>query len=289
VKVLIIAGGGVFGIIPARLLADIDGGLRKVGVFGGTSIGGILSMMYASETHPLTVLGSFRQMMSSVFHRSFWSRLVPGPKYSPDALEAALQDTLPDKLSDLRGKVVIPSIDFTGGKPKVWDNISPQDLALEAWMVGRATSAAPTYFPPMDINGHAYIDGGLLENIPIVTTCCAIKDKLGIQFSEMDVFVIGTGHRETGKYTPHEVAGWGYLSWAKPLVEMLTEGNEMGSPFWAKELGLASFRMFDPVRLKHSWNMDNPKDGEKAEEEAVNHVAEFRELFNKWLVGEADE
>jgi predicted acylesterase/phospholipase RssA len=36
------------------------------------------------------------------------------------------------------------------------------------WEVARATSAAPVYFPPMQINGQKYFDGGLKRNNPIL-------------------------------------------------------------------------------------------------------------------------
>lgn len=284
-KVLIIPGGGVFGIIPSLLLAGMNGSLRRVDVFGGTSIGGILSLMYAYGKHPLEVHSDFRSMMGEVFQRSMWSRIIPGPRYNGEALTQALERLIPGTLGDLHQVVVVPSMDFTASKPKVWSNLDGLDGDAELWRVGRSTSAAPTYFPPQDMSGHALIDGGLLENIPLVTTCTAIRRAKGVPYSDMDVFVVGTGHRNTENpsHAFARVRGWGMLSWARPLASLLTEGNEMGSVFWAHALGLRSFHFFDPITLEDSWGMDDVKAGRLAEERASAHQQEFRDMFIPWL------
>lgn len=36
------------------------------------------------------------------------------------------------------------------------------------WEAGRATSAAPTYFPSMNVDGFDYVDGGLGFNNPVM-------------------------------------------------------------------------------------------------------------------------
>ena len=57
-----------------------------------------------------------------------------------------------------------------GGRPK--DGSS--DCAV--WQAGRATSAAPTYFAPVDINGTQYVDGGVLANNPCATAMEEAQD-----------------------------------------------------------------------------------------------------------------
>lgn len=37
----------------------------------------------------------------------------------------------------------------------------------EVWQAGRATSAAPTYFEPFELNGENYYDGGVIANNPV--------------------------------------------------------------------------------------------------------------------------
>lgn len=53
-KVLIISGGGVYGLIPAYFLHQIDivSYLPQIDVISGTSIGGILALYLASHKDP---------------------------------------------------------------------------------------------------------------------------------------------------------------------------------------------------------------------------------------------
>lgn len=283
-KVLIIAGGGCFGLVPARFLAETGISINRVQVFGGTSIGGILSLMYAGGKPPVMVLSTFREMMDKVFVPTWWGRWISGPRYPAEPLESALKKAVPGNLKCIGPKVVITSMDFTAGKPKIWDNlVDRDDMDTQLWQIGRATSAAPTYFPSMIINDHAYIDGGVVENIPIVTTCCALRDKLGVPFSDMDVFVLGTGWRKPEYHNPKHVAEWGMAKWAKPLVGMITGANESGSPFWGRQLGLGALEIFNPVVLDSDWGMDDVKAGKAAEKRAEPYIPEFRDKFNAWI------
>lgn len=46
------------------------------------------------------------------------------------------------------------------------------------------------YFPIRNDNGDAIVDGGVREVCPVMTHAIGLKNKLGIQFEDMDVFVI---------------------------------------------------------------------------------------------------
>jgi len=62
---------------------------------------------------------------------------------------------------------------------------------MKTWKIARSTSAAPMFYPPFSEN--ILIDGGILENIPIITTASMICKYCGKKPSDLDVFVIGTG------------------------------------------------------------------------------------------------
>jgi len=38
---------------------------------------------------------------------------------------------------------------------------------IKVWEAARATSAAPTYFPPMKVGKYTFVDGGLQANNPL--------------------------------------------------------------------------------------------------------------------------
>ena len=64
----------------------------------------------------------------------------------------------------------------------------------EIWKIARATSAAPTYFSPIDINGREYIDGGIGANNPARSALSEIKQLHG-RFPKL-LISIGTGEKE---------------------------------------------------------------------------------------------
>lgn len=49
--------------------------------------------------------------------------------------------------------------------------INSQELlvapGIKLWEAARATSAAPTYFPPMKVGNYTFVDGGLQANNPL--------------------------------------------------------------------------------------------------------------------------
>ncbi len=83
--------------------------------------------------------------------------------------------------------------------------------------VAHATSAAPTYFEPVRVNGRALVDGGVFASNP---SYCAYVDlvKTGRQ---PDVLAsLGTG--EQNRPIPFEDArGWGMLGWARPIINVM--------------------------------------------------------------------
>jgi len=257
-RILVIAGGGVFGAIPATLLANYfreSSLVDKFDCFAGTSVGGILAMCYASGMNAQDVLHDFKTLSKRAFPRMpWWWRLNPlRTRYSADGLEEVLQEMLPMQLGDLKKPVIIPSIDFEQTKPKVFDTlIKDEDAEMLAWQVGRATSAAPTYFPPFK----QYIDGGLMANLPVIEAATAVKHKLGVSYKDMELLVLGTGQIPRTNRDMRKVRHWSRLHWVFPLIHFIARANELRSIFDAKQIGLGKYAFFNPVSLEADWEID---------------------------------
>ena len=163
IKVLILAGGGVYGAIPCTFLSHVsNSGIRKVNVFGGTSVGGILSLHLALYADPCKMHSEFNEHVESFFYRTLSNRLNPfSPKYSSNGIEEALKIVLPGKVSDCIGRFVVPSFSFKNMSPVVFHNLDESFHAMDLWKIARATSAAPMYFPPFSEN--IFLDGGILD------------------------------------------------------------------------------------------------------------------------------
>lgn len=281
-KIVVFAGGGVFGYIPARFLAQtgMNKSLAEICyALGGTSIGGVNALISGRGATPEELHASFLGMTANIFDTPWYSRLWPrGPVHSDKALNTALRKALPGEnfYANMLVPVIVPTINFELNRPKVYDNITiDEDLHVPAWEIARSTAAAPTYFAPWK----SFIDGGLLSNLPVLETCCALKDKLGIPLDRMDVLALGTGDYKTVPRDMDKVRRWTALHWLSPMIKYLTKANEMRTDFIAKQLGLRSYTYFNPVRLDSCWDIDDPDLIDAMAEKVDRHQDDFNKVF----------
>ena len=93
------------------------------------------------------------------------------------------------------------------------------------WQVARATSAAPTYFPPFRLLTGAMpctlVDGGVVSNTPAM---CIFADAIQSEppGTKFKVLSIGTG-TGNGTIDPVKAAGWGEIQWIQPIIDILMD------------------------------------------------------------------
>src|SRR5689334_24238683 len=103
IKVLAIDGGGIRGIIPAIILADIQKRLGRnlhqvFDLIAGTSTGGIIALGIGTASNagqpytPEELVKLYVENGPAIFKKNFFTpaRALVSPKYSPDGLEATL-------------------------------------------------------------------------------------------------------------------------------------------------------------------------------------------------------
>lgn len=288
VKILTISGGGCFGAIPAHYLSILDPPeiiSHKVDCLAGTSVGAILALYFGHGCSTRGLDGMFNSIARNAFKTGMLGKYNPfGARFNTKGLEDDLKRLLPEKMGKLKPFIVVPTLDFKRRKFKVFDNIvETADWDRGAWEIARASSAAQTYFDPYDCDEDAYIDGGQIENIPLLTTACALKHKLGVQFPEMEFFVLGTGRRPVPEVKPRDLKGWSAWKWLVPSLQLLTDGNEMASSFWAAQLGLASVTIFNPVELDAGWEMSDAEKIPAMVDRARKFDGDFLAAFRKFI------
>ena len=304
-KVIINAGGGLFGYVITNFMSYLDFDLYdQVDCVAGTSIGGILTLGYCCNNDYKFINQTFETGGPKIFNKVNTLYGISAPKYSNQKLKAFLEKFYGDnKLSDINkiaGKelhTIIPVMDFTLTLPRIFENINlkeEQDVSLVD--LGLYTSAAPTYFQaynyawkliekykPEEVStkektillkafekemlmqnanvrkSSTLLDGGILENIPIISTYTTLHNELGVEPKDIDMFVIGTGNFTSAEnYSAEEVNKWSILDYAlKMLVPYLTSSNEQMSVFWGLQMGFNSFTYFNPVDA--SGEMDDAK------------------------------
>ncbi len=235
-RILSIDGGGIRGLIPARVLAEIEKRCEKpiaelFDVIAGTSTGGILALGLTCP-QPAYAAKDLVRLYVEEGENIFPKRLINvrqlyDEKYSADGLERALRATLGDtRLKDARTRVLVTAYDIEARAPVFFrSEQAKHEAGRDFFMrdVARATSAAPTYFEPTRFGDPpmALVDGGVYANNPGM---CAYVDRdtpgdLG------DVVMVSLGTGQLTRKLPYEEAkDWGLLGWAPRVLDVVFDG-----------------------------------------------------------------
>src|SRR3954453_13216930 len=196
-RVLSIDGGGIRGLIAARVIARLEelispesGDERRLAdcfhMFAGTSTGGLLALGLtvpdpANPSRPRLsgtdlvelYLNEGPRIFGDTLHKLITLGGWIAPKHSPARLAQALRDRFGDsRLRDALRELVVTSYDMAEPGPhffKRWRARESDDRDATMVDVGLATASAPTYFPSHGLAGRALVDGGLFAANPSVT------------------------------------------------------------------------------------------------------------------------
>lgn len=212
VRILSLDGGGIRGILPGYILADLEARLRvRTGddrrladffeLFAGTSTGGILACGYlAPDSHrrprytAQDMLDVYCRRGRDIFRESFRHRLkslwgLIDTKYPATGLEEILADVFGDaRLRDLLRPCLITTYDLERRQATLFNKTDAASEARNFLLreVARATSAAPPYFRPALLRWgtapHAMIDGAVFANNPAM---CAFSEARGMDFAAL--------------------------------------------------------------------------------------------------------
>jgi len=234
---LALSGGGlalVCHIAVIRFIEEFDIDVERVyGTSAGALIGGMYAAGMSSEQMQESVLrlknpddlfgrGSrhflYRAIKSEFFNREFRSAGI----YDGKRLESYIEEELVRSLGRVPslGELALPfsAVTFNLGSgqntdtglsvKQVFSNERTPEISLKDAVV--ASISIPGIFPPKKIGGYYYIDGGVVEHLPIVT---AYEDWLGSKrFFRRNVVILavnlgygGMKLRESSNVRPHDM------------------------------------------------------------------------------------
>jgi patatin-like phospholipase/acyl hydrolase len=239
-RILAIDGGGIRGLIPALVLTELErrAGRRVFELFdliAGTSTGGILACaLCAPDPLPASELVKlYEEEGPEIFHRSIFQRIrsaegVIDEKYDDAALDRALERFLGHKrLAETKPDLIVPSYDTALPGPyffktsKARETPAGDDFPLS--IVARATSAAPTYFEPLEAGERALVDGGVFAVNPAMSALAEALNADEVSPRDVVLLSLGTGQR-THKRTFDEIKDWGLAKWARPILDVVFDG-----------------------------------------------------------------
>jgi patatin-like phospholipase/acyl hydrolase len=179
-RLLSLDGGGIRGVIAAEILLKLEDTLKTINpqwqrlsdyfdFISGTSTGSIIAAGLAKGMAVQEILNLYEKDGSTMFSkwwdpfRQFWA------KYDPEPLEKKLQEVFENTQlgsPDLKTLLMIVTKNATTGKTWFFVNhpkskFFSENSQIPLWKLIRASSAAPTFFPPYKINQHEFIDGGM--------------------------------------------------------------------------------------------------------------------------------
>jgi patatin-like phospholipase/acyl hydrolase len=292
-KVLALDGGGIRGIIPALVLADIERrtGRRIAELFDlvvGTSTGGILALALAKPARQgastpayaaSDLVDLYAKNGSRIFKRSLWHEVTSiggalEEKYDEHGLEAVLREyfTLghrPVRLSEAVTDVVVTAYEIERRIPWFFKSRrakSEPGYDFPMAEVARSTSAAPTFFEPERIDRaspsdrpppfYALVDGGVFANAPAM---CAYAEAKAAPYAANDVLVVSLGTGRLVRPIPYDEAkGWGWAQWARPVLASIFDGLEKTVDYQLNEVMPAGrYFRFQIELVVGSDDMDN--------------------------------
>ena len=186
-RILAIDGGGIKGIFPAAFLASLEerylGGdsvAQHFDLIAGTSTGGIIALGLGAGLPAAALLDLYIRRGREIFPPQRWHGRLLGKlrqcfrfRYGRDALAHVLDETFGQKtFGESHSRLCVPS--FDGRHSEVYVFKTPhhpdykQDGEERMAKVAMATSAAPTFFRPLEDGGYSFVDGGVWCNNPIM-------------------------------------------------------------------------------------------------------------------------
>jgi predicted acylesterase/phospholipase RssA len=281
-RILTIDGGGVRGIIPAVLLAELESRTGKLtrdafDFVGGTSTGAVLAAGIAAGIPAERLVSLYAERSPHLFRRvpliGTLRRIVTGAMYDTERLHALIREELGPEardwsLNDAPIDLLITAKRLSDGMP--WYFV--RDNAVNSCRAGgypiadaaTASAAAPTYFAPWTIGGIGeLIDGGIgVAGNPVYQACVeAFEYTDAYRPAETIVVSLGTGkllRRERPTWL------WPWLGWL--LSEMLRSPTEQQTELVHRHYPEARFYRLD-VELDTDIRLD-----------AVDRVEELRAL-----------
>jgi len=271
VKILSIDGGGIRGIIPALVLAEIERRTARptaslFDLIAGTSTGGILACALAKPdalaAEELVALYDHEGPL--IFSRTVWQRIhsvegLADEKYDAGALEDALGRYLGNaRLRDVVTDVLIPAYDTERRRPEFFKSARAREDASRDFplrTVARATASAPTYFEPALVGDRPLIDGGVFAVNPGM---CAVAEVMRYSpGAEIVLVSLGTGQM-TRPFPYAAVRDWGLVEWARPLIDVVFDGaSDVVDYQLTQLLGEQRFFRFQTELTTASDDLDN--------------------------------
>lgn len=289
--ILSIDGGGIRGILPAIVLADLEVELQKehpgrklyehFDLICGTSTGAILAIAIALGIPAKELVNFYKENADIIFPRWYLkvlprlTRVIIASIYSNVKLKRKLKEVYSSAnngispcMTDLKTKVCIPSFNGNDGQINVFktkhNKDYTRDYKIPVYQVALSSASAPIYFPPNSFsfsNEHGQgsnvnmIDGGIFANNPALIGILEAVDKLGYDFNDIRLLSLGTGKgKHIIKVKRRSKGIWYWLLLKPRLFDIIMDSQAQVTEQYIaflKRIAGKQNKDFDYLRVQH--------------------------------------
>ena len=155
---LVLSGGGARGVAHLGAVKALYEKGYRFDVIVGASMGAVVGCLLANEYEPDEVM---EKLKGNLFLSFFRPDLSSNGMLTMSGARKILEKLLSvENIEDLSIPFIAAATDLTHGTPYYFEKGSIIDAVI-------ASSSIPIVFPPVLIDGVQYIDGGVLNNLPV--------------------------------------------------------------------------------------------------------------------------
>lgn len=188
---LALSGGGIRGIAHAGVLKALEDCHIKIDIIGGCSSGSLIASLYAMGYSPYYIYILFKRYSAEIASinslplvtgisnfmmnkKSEIKGFKDGESIENIYNRVALKKGI-HTISDIPMPLVIPTVDAANSKEYVFTNHIPDNCLDRSQYITdvsigtavRSSSSFPAVFSPCKYQNHLFMDGGVLDNIPV--------------------------------------------------------------------------------------------------------------------------
>ncbi len=208
-----LSGGGIRGIAHAGALKALEDNQIQIDIIGGTSSGSLVASLYAMGYSPYYIYILFKRyakelaeinsgpIITGIGNFMMNKKVCIAGLKTGENLEKAYDNVAIKKgiktIGDItKMPLVIPSVDVKASKEYIFTNKIPLDCKdktqyitdISVGKAVRASSSFPAIFCPCSFKKHQFLDGGVLDNIPVLEVKKQGADKvIAINFKADDI------------------------------------------------------------------------------------------------------
>jgi NTE family protein len=224
---LVLSGGGARGFAHLGLMQALNEAGIYPDVISGTSAGALVGVLYADGYTPKEIL----EIMNSGSRLDFMRPAMPREGLLQlNGIHKILKAHLRAKtFKELKIPMFVTATDINNGKAVYFSQGQLLDPVI-------ASASIPVLFQPVKINDISYVDGGVLDNLPVHP----IEDKCKILVGS---FVNPVGYIEKISGLISIAERTFMLSMSKEVVEKIKKFNLFVAP-----LELRNYKILDPEK-----------------------------------------